>query len=71
MVKRSSKSKRHSETERSARQSRDDFLFEALQSAGIPLIAFPVYRTYDGRKIKQRILAAITAQRRYRSSRHR
>ena len=53
------------------RQSRDDFLFEALQSAGIPLIAFPVYRTYDGRKIKRRILAAITAQRRYRSSRHR
>jgi hypothetical protein len=53
----------------SERQRRDDFLSQALRSAGIPLITFPIYHKYDGEKIRHRILAAITArQRKHRSS---
>jgi hypothetical protein len=50
------------------RQRRDEFLFQALHSAGIPLIAFPIYHTYDCQKIKRRIFAAIATNRRHRSS---
>jgi hypothetical protein len=54
----------------SDRQQRDEFLSQALQSAGIPLITFPIYHKYDGEKIRHRILAAITTarQRKHRSS---
>lgn len=49
----------------SDRQQRDDFLSQALHSAGIPLITFPIYHKYDGEKIRRRILTAITAIRRH------
>ena len=56
--------------EASERQRRDDFLSQALHSAGIPLITFPIYYKYDAEKIRHRILAAITAirHRKHRSS---
>lgn len=44
----------------SERQQRDEFLGQALRSAGVPLIAFPVYRSYNSQKIRRRILAAIS-----------
>ncbi len=47
----------------SDRQHRDDFLLQALHSAGIPLITFPIYHKYDAEQIRSRILAAITATR--------
>lgn len=46
------------------RQRRDDFLSQALQSAGIPLITFPIYSRYDRGKIRRRILAVTAAIRR-------
>ncbi len=49
--------------EESNRQQRDDFLSQALRSAGIPLVAFPIYQTYDAEKIGRRILVAISAAR--------
>ena len=48
------------------RQQRDDFLSQAFHSAGIPLITFPIYRTYDPDKIRRRIMAAIGTIRRRR-----
>lgn len=39
------------------RQRRDDFLAQALHSAGIPLVTFPIYYRYDIEKIRLRILA--------------
>ncbi len=50
--------------EESERQQRDEFLFDALRCAGIPLITFPIYRSYDSQKIRRRILAAISSHRR-------
>ncbi len=48
------------------RQRRDNFLSEALHSAGIPLITFPIYQKYDSGKIRRRILATMAAIRRRR-----
>jgi Protein of unknown function (DUF2726) len=45
------------------RQRRDDFLAQALQSAGIPLVTFPIYHRYDSEKIRWRILAATASGR--------
>lgn len=50
------------------RQRRDDFLAQALQSAGIPLVTFPIYHRYDIEKIRWRILA-VTLRRLGRRSR--
>lgn len=47
--------------EEADRTQRDEFLTQALQAAGIPLITFPIYRTYDPRRIRQRIFAAIAS----------
>ena len=55
----------------SSRQLRDEFLFQALHSAGIPLISFRVYRAYDFQKIRHRIFAAIVTNRRHHSARSR
>lgn len=48
------------------RQQRDTFVTEALRTAGIPLIAFPIYGQYDQQKIRNRILAAVNSFRRLR-----
>jgi len=40
-------------------QQRDAFVAAALQSAGIPLITFPIYPRYDPAKIRHQLLAAI------------
>ena len=42
------------------RKQRDEFLSEALRSAEVPLISFPVYRFYDPRKIRRRILDMVS-----------
>ena len=41
------------------RQLRDEFVRSALRSARIPLVTFPIYRTYDPKKIDRRIRNAI------------
>ena len=46
------------------RRDRDEFLRAALDSAGVPLITFPVYRRYDSVKIRQRINDSIAKNRR-------
>lgn len=46
------------------RQQRDAFVSQALRTAGIPLVAFPVSPKYHPGKIQQRLLAAIHSWRR-------
>ncbi|MCI0366353.1 MAG: DUF2726 domain-containing protein [Phycisphaerales bacterium] len=46
------------------RQQRDTFVTNALHAAGIPLVAFRIYRRYDHRRIRQIILAAINSHHR-------
>jgi len=45
--------------QRQERMERDRFVAEALAAAWIPLIEFPIYQTYDPRKIRRRILSAV------------
>jgi hypothetical protein len=45
----------------SDRQQRDAFVARALRGAGVPLIAFKIYRAYDQQRIRQYILDAIQA----------
>ena len=45
------------------RQQRDEFLRKALDAAGIPLIAFPIYQRYNHEIIRRRILSTIAAVR--------
>jgi hypothetical protein len=46
------------------REQRDAFVGDALRVAGIPLVGFPIYRQYDPKRIRQRILGAIKSLRR-------
>ena len=46
------------------RGQRDAFVADALRVAGIPLMAFPIYRQYNPQKIRQRIVTGIKVFRR-------
>lgn len=41
------------------RHYRDQFVADALHAAGIPLIAFPIYRRYEPQKIAHHIYATV------------
>lgn len=41
------------------RKMRDTFVSDALRSARIPLVTFPIYTRYDPAKIRHQLLAAI------------
>lgn len=41
------------------RQSRDAFVADSLRDAGVPLIAFPIYRQYEPAIIRHHIQAAV------------
>jgi hypothetical protein len=50
------------------RQLRDEFVRSALRSARIPLVTFPIYRSYDPKKIDRRIRVALAQSLRARNS---
>lgn len=50
------------------RQRRDDFMRLALDSAQVPFVVFPIYQSYDPKKIRSRILNAVDKNRRARGS---
>ncbi len=52
------------------RQRRDAFLSEALHSAGIPLVTFPIYYKYESEKIRRRITAALEKKSNKRHRKH-
>lgn len=45
------------------RKQRDAFIGDALKSARVPLITFPIYRKYDPEKIRRQIFIAIAKTR--------
>ena len=45
------------------RKHRDAFVDNAMASAHVPLITFPIYRKYDSAKIRRQILVAISQNR--------
>ncbi len=42
-----------------SRQQRDEFIEDALASARIPLVTFPIYQEYDPAKIRRQIFIAV------------
>ena len=44
-------------------QQRDAYLADALRSAGVPLVRFPIYKRYDQEKLRRIIYRALSRRR--------